>query len=82
MMADVESCEMRPTAGKSGGGTLVATVRTISQAKTMARVIHISTMVTTVNSVTVCTVIFTVMWVYRDVSGKSGGKLIHVTVVL
>jgi hypothetical protein len=60
----------------------VATVRPTSQAKTMARVIHISTMVTTVKSVTVCTVIITVTWVYRDVRGKSGAKLIYVTVVL
>jgi hypothetical protein len=32
------------------------------QAKIMARVIHISTMVTTVNNVTVCTVITIIMY--------------------
>jgi hypothetical protein len=45
----------------------------------VALVIGIFTIITTANTVTICTVFTMVMWLCRDVSGESGEKLLYVT---
>jgi hypothetical protein len=59
--------------------TLVAKVGTVSQSKTMAGIIRVSPMVSTVNNVTICTV---VMRVCSDVGRESGDKLVCFSVIL
>jgi hypothetical protein len=51
------------------------------QAKTMAGVINVITMLTIVKSVTFSIVVTMVMWVCRDISAESGVKLVYVAAV-
>jgi hypothetical protein len=60
---------------------VVAKVGTMSQGKTMAGFIHVSTMVTKENNFPICTVVTMVMRVYTDVCGESGDKLVYVSIV-
>jgi hypothetical protein len=60
---------------------LVTKVGTMSQAKTLAGIIRISIMATTVNNIKICTVVTIVMRVYRHVSGESVDRLVYASVV-